>query len=111
MQTIDYTTIVAEWIAAANSHDIDRYLSFFADDAVLDDPSVGRAFPGKEGVAEYFTAYFIGFDTQTRLLGTEPRGTVLHVEVESTGSFPGGGREGPSTSPSQRISSAMFLQT
>lgn len=86
----DQTRVVAAWIAATNTHDVDRYLSFFADDAVLDDPSVGEAFTGRGGLARYFQSYFVGYNTHTRLVGTEPRGGALHVEVDFTGDFPGG---------------------
>ncbi|WP_275004859.1 nuclear transport factor 2 family protein [Promicromonospora iranensis] len=81
-------TTIAEWIAATNTHDSAAYLAFFTDDAVLDDPSVGEVFEGLAGINEYFQSYFIGYDTQTRLLSTEPRDGYLHVAVEFTGNFP-----------------------
>ena len=87
---IDQEAIIAEWIAAANSHETAAFLSFFAADAVLDDPSVGEVFEGHEGVGRYFDSYFIGYNTQTRLVRTEPRAGILHVEVDFTGDFPGG---------------------
>ena len=34
-------------IATTNALDKEKYLALFTDDAVLDDPSVGRAFNGK----------------------------------------------------------------
>lgn len=88
--TIDHDAVVVGWIAAANSHDAARFVAFFAEDAVLDDPSVGEAFEGREGVGRYFDSYFIGYNTQTRLVSTEPRDGILHVEVDFTGDFPGG---------------------
>ena len=96
MQTPDihstetHATVITEWIEAANAFDLDRYLSFFTDDAIFDDPSVGRAFPGRSGIAEYFTSYFVGYDTRTRLVALEARGEEVHVDVEFTGTFPGG---------------------
>ncbi|MBT0769082.1 nuclear transport factor 2 family protein [Kineosporia sp. J2-2] len=83
-------TIVAEWIQAANTHDPERFLAFFADDAVLDDPSVGRSFEGADGIGEYYRDYFIGYGTRTRLIGMTPQDGHLHVEVHFTGEFPGG---------------------
>ncbi|MFE7227576.1 YybH family protein [Nocardioides sp. NPDC057577] len=81
---------IAEWVAATNTHDTAAYLAFFTDDAVLDDPSVGEVFEGHAGIGEYFRAYFVGYDTRTRLVSTEPRDGCLHVEVEFTGTFPEG---------------------
>lgn len=82
--------IISEWIEAMNTHDTEAYVSYFSQDAVLDDPSVGERFDGRAGIAEYFTRYFIAYDTTTRLLGITPSEGGLHVEVEFTGTFPGG---------------------
>lgn len=90
MTDIDQQAVVEEWIAAANTHETDRYLSYFTDDAVLDDPSVGRVFEGREGIADYFESYFIGYHTHTRLVRVDAEDGYLHVEVEFTGDFPGG---------------------
>jgi len=88
--TTDQTAIIDAWITATNTHDVDQYLAFFADDAVLDDPSVGEAFTGKPGIARYFQSYFVGYNTQTRLVSTEARDNSVQVEVDFTGDFPGG---------------------
>lgn len=88
MSSTEHDTTIAEWIAATNTHDSAAYLAFFTEDAVLDDPSVGDVFEGRTRINEYFQSYFIGYDTQTRLVSTEPREGYLHVEVEFTGSFP-----------------------
>lgn len=90
MTTTDHAATITDWIAAANSHDTERFLSFFTADAVLDDPGVGDVFAGRERVGEYFDAYFIDYDTQTRIVRTELRDGILHMEVDFTGSFPGG---------------------
>lgn len=82
--------LIGRWIDAMNSHDIDAYLSHFTADAALDDPSVGERFVGHEGIGDYFTRYFIGYNTTTRLVSITPRGDQLHVEVDFTGDFPGG---------------------
>ena len=71
-----------------------RTISFFTDDAVLDDPSVGRAFNGKAGIAKYFDEYFIGYDTSTRLVSITPEEGHQHVEVHFSGDFPGGKTDG-----------------
>jgi ketosteroid isomerase-like protein len=89
-EKIDHESVIEKWIAAANAHDKAKYLAFFSDDAVLDDPSVGRKFRGRAGIGRYFDAYFIGYNTRTRLVSVEPEDKHLHVEVHFTGDFPGG---------------------
>lgn len=87
--TLERETI-SRWIAATNTHDTTAYLDFFSSDGVLDDPSVGRAYNGPSEIADYFESYFIGYNTQTRLVSIEPRDRSVHVEVDFTGDFPGG---------------------
>ena len=90
MSEIDHDEIIGDWITATNTHDVQAYLSFFTDEPVLDDPSVGSEFRGRDGVAAYYESYFIGYDTQTRLISTEQRSGSVHADVHFTGSFPGG---------------------
>lgn len=88
MPGTEHDSTIGEWIAVTNTHDAASYLAFFTEDAVLDDLSVGEVFEGRDGINEYFQSYFVGYDTQTRLVGTEPRDGQVHVEVEFTGDFP-----------------------
>lgn len=88
--TTNHEAIIKAWIAATNTHDREKYLTFFTDDAVLDDPSVGCQFKGKAGLGKYFDAYFVGYSTETRLVSVEPEDGHMHVEVHFTGDFPGG---------------------
>lgn len=81
---------IEQWIAATNTHDTAAYLDFFSSEGVLDDPSVGHTYNGPSEIADYFESYFIGYNTQTRLISIERRADSLHVEVDFTGDFPGG---------------------
>lgn len=94
MSDTDHEANILEWIAATNSHETDKYLAHFTEDAILDDPSVGERFEGHEGIADYYTRYFIGYDTTTRVLSVTPQGDFVHVVVDFTGTFPGGQTEG-----------------
>jgi len=87
---MDIATFLQNWIAISNSYDTERYLEKFLEDAVLDDPSVGRQFVGHKGIKEYYTSYFIGYKTQTKLLKLLVDGKKAHLEVEFTGDFPEG---------------------
>ena len=82
--------IIADWIAVSNAHDTTGYLSFFTDDTILDDISVGEVFEGHEGLQRYFEDYVIGYSTQTRRVSITPEDDHLHVVVDFTGTFPEG---------------------
>jgi ketosteroid isomerase-like protein len=92
---MDIQTTVDNWIAASNAYDTKKYLDFYAEDAVLDDPSVGRKFSGHNGIKEYFDSYFIGYKTQTALVSLDIIDDEnAHVEVHFTGEFPEGEIDG-----------------
>ena len=83
--------LIDDWIEVSNSYDTEKYLSFFGEKAILDDPSVGRKFSGKKGIGEYFTSYFIGYKTQTKKVSLLVKDeNQAHLEVEFTGDFPEG---------------------
>ncbi|SDG39931.1 nuclear transport factor 2 family protein [Epilithonimonas hungarica] len=83
-------SFIKDWIAASNSYDTGKYLKFYNENAVLDDPSVGRKFIGHSGIKEYFESYFIGYQTQTELRKLEIKDNSAFLEVEFTGDFPEG---------------------
>lgn len=84
-------TFIAEWIAASNAFDTEKYLGFYLPEAILDDPSLGRRFQGHRGITEYFDNYFIGYNTYTKQVDiTITNEESVHLEVEFTGDFPEG---------------------
>lgn len=84
-------SLINEWIAASNAFDTKKYLGFYLKDAVLDDPSVGRKFVGHAGILDYFESYFIGYNTQTKIVKLDiPDGQHAQLEVQFTGNFPEG---------------------
>ncbi|AYN02452.1 nuclear transport factor 2 family protein [Chryseobacterium sp. 3008163] len=83
-------TFIKDWIAVSNSYETEKYLEFYNENAVLDDPSVGRKFIGHDGIKDYFVSYFIGYKTQTELKNLEFKENSAHLEVEFTGDFPEG---------------------
>lgn len=88
---MDIKNIIENWIAVSNSYETEKYLNFFLANAVLDDPSVGREFKGHDGIRNYFESYFIGYQTQTRIVKLDTKdGNHAHLEVEFTGNFPEG---------------------
>jgi len=84
-------TLINDWITASNAFDTKKYLELYLDDAVLDDPSVGRKFVGHEGIKEYFQSYFIGYNTRTEVVKLKIHDEQhAHLEVKFTGDFPEG---------------------
>ena len=87
---MDIKEFITDWISVSNAYQTEKYLDKYEADAVLDDPSVGRKFIGHKGLREYFTSYFIGYNTQTKLVKLEVNDNQAHLEVEFTGDFPEG---------------------
>lgn len=85
---MDIEQFIEEWILASNSYDTEKYLTYYAEDAVLDDPSVGKKFTGKKDIKQYFESYFIGYKTQTKKVAlTVNDVNKAHLEVEFSGDF------------------------
>jgi hypothetical protein len=80
---------VTEWLDASNSYNTEKYLEKYLENAVLNDPSVGRKFVGRDEIRDYYNTYFIGYKTQTRLIKLETNDNKAHLEVSFTGEFPG----------------------
>jgi ketosteroid isomerase-like protein len=88
---MDIKEITSDWITVGNSYNVEDYLAFYHNDIVLNDPSVGRKFIGLSGVREYFESYFVGYETQTKIVGLSITDAEhAHLEVCFTGNFPEG---------------------
>jgi ketosteroid isomerase-like protein len=80
--------IGAAFVTAANAGDVDAVLSIFTPDALIDDPSTGGYFLGREGIRKYIEQYFIGYHTVTRMLSQERLGADrIRLRVDFTGDF------------------------
>ena len=88
---MDIKAFIKNWLVVSNAYDTKSYLEKWHKEAVLDDPSVGRVFKGHLGIRKYFEDYFIGYETQTRLIKLNIlSANEAHIEVEFTGEFPKG---------------------
>lgn len=84
-------TFMNDWIEAGNTFDTAKYLNFYFTDAILEDPSVGKKFIGHEGIEDYFTSYFIGYNTKTEIVSFDISNQhQVYLEVKFTGNFPEG---------------------
>ncbi len=87
---MDIKSFIQDWLAVSNAFDTKNYLEKWDQEAVLDDPSVGQVFKGHSGIKKYFESYFIGYNTQTRLIKLDIiADNEAHIEVEFTGEFSG----------------------
>ena len=80
--------LIDGFIATTNAIDFEGTLALFADDAVIDDVSVGDAFVGRDGIRTYLDRFFAGYHTVSTLLSVEASGE-LHAlaRVDFTGDF------------------------
>ena len=67
MKEISIKKVIQEFISATNEFDVKAALALFADDAVIDDVSVGKKFKNVAGVREYLEKFFVGYHTVTKL--------------------------------------------
>ncbi|WGQ10768.1 nuclear transport factor 2 family protein [Pedobacter gandavensis] len=88
-------TLINHWIAAGNAFDTELYLSFYLEDAVLEDPSVGKVFKGRKEIKKYFDSYFIRYNTRTELVSLDLiNNSQAHIEVKFSGNFSEGSIRG-----------------
>ena len=88
MKEINMEKIIRQFINATNAFDVEAALQLFADDAVIDDVSVGEKFKSIQGVRKYIEQFFVGYHTVTKLESLEifdDRHTK--VQVDFTGDF------------------------
>lgn len=79
---------IETFIRAANAFDVETVLSLFAEDAVIEDQSVGATFAGSAGVRRYLDRYFVGYHTKTTLLALEDKGPAgTKARVDFVGDF------------------------
>jgi len=87
---MDIRAFLLDWLEVSNSYNTEKYLAKYLEDAELNDPSVGKKFVGHVGIGNYYTSYFIGYKTQTKLVKLDIHDNEAHMEVEFTGEFPEG---------------------
>jgi len=81
-------TLVDGLIQATNAFDVERVLALFTPEAVVDDPSTGHRFDGREGIRSYIKQYFVSYQTVSRILTVEGVGPDrARARVDFTGDF------------------------
>ena len=80
--------IITQFINATNAFDVEAALALFADDAVIDDVSVGEKFKNTTGVRKYLEKFFVGYKTVTKLESVEVLDNRnAKAQVDFTGDF------------------------
>ena len=80
--------IIQNFIKATNAFDVDAALTLFANDAVIDDVSVGDKFKNTAGVRRYLEQFFVGYKTVTKLESVEiVNAHSAKAKVDFTGNF------------------------
>lgn len=57
----DLEKMMNDYVAAWNSHDVERIVSFFTDDGVYEDVSLGKVNRGKKEVKDFISSMFVDF--------------------------------------------------
>ena len=84
---MDIHAFVQNFIRTSNAYDLDGYLILFHEDATLEDVAVGETFTGHERIREYFTTYFIEYETQTELTKLDIKAGSAYIEADFSGNF------------------------
>lgn len=88
MKEMNMKKIIKQFINATNAFDVEAALALFADDAVIDDVSVGEKFKNTSGVRKYLEKFFVGYKTVSRLESVEELDNrKAQAQVDFTGDF------------------------
>ena len=55
----DLEKMMNDYLAATNSHDMERILFFFTDDVVYEDVALGKVNHGKKELRDFFNSFFV----------------------------------------------------
>jgi steroid delta-isomerase-like uncharacterized protein len=61
MVTTSMTKLSQDYLAAFNSHDLEKFLSFYANDCTVEDMGLGKIYHGKDEVRKSYSDFFKGF--------------------------------------------------
>jgi hypothetical protein len=88
MKDVNINNIINQFIRSSNAYDVETALILFADNAVIDDVSVGEKFKNITGVRKYLEKFFVGYKTVTKLESIEVLDNLnANAQVDFTGDF------------------------
>lgn len=85
---MDINTFLQSWLVTSNTFDTEAYVKYYDESAVIDDPSAGEKFRGHSGIRKYFEDYFVGYNTQTKIIKIDiVDKESAHLEAFFSGNF------------------------
>ena len=90
----DVERMFEDYLAAWNSHDVEKTLSFFTDDCIYEDVPTGNVSRGKEELKAYISNTFAVFDDfklemKSSFIAGDWRGAEWIMSGRHTGDIPG----------------------
>ncbi len=88
MKEVNIKKVIQQFINATNEFDVKTAVALFADNAVIDDVSVGEKFKNTAGVRKYLEKFFVGYHTVTKLESLKVLDNrQAKAQVDFTGDF------------------------
>lgn len=88
MKQANIENIIEELIAANNNFDVETALNLFAENATIDDVSVGKIFENISGVRKYLEDYFVAYHTLSKIESLQTiTAQKAIVQLDFTGDF------------------------
>lgn len=107
----DAESIIKDSIDAANSHDINKFTTFYTDDCIYEDMAMGRVNRGKEELKAFFQEMFVmSPDVKFELKSAFSFGDWAASEWVMTGTHAGDTPELPASGKSFTIRGASITQ-
>ncbi|OOM81111.1 nuclear transport factor 2 family protein [Clostridium sp. BL-8] len=80
--------IIESYIDASNKHDVEAYVNTFSDSCEIQEKSIGSNLIGKNEVRNYFSTYFVGYETYTEIIEYYVKENFVDMRVLFKGNFP-----------------------
>ena len=86
--TMNMTKNIEDYKLAWNSHDLNKLISFFADDSIYDDVAQGTVYRGKQEVTAFINSMFVDMpDLKLDFKSIFGAGDWMGIEVVMSGTF------------------------
>ena len=81
--------LLYDWIESGNEYNTEKYISYFDDNAVINEHAIGIKIKGKKAIKDYFETYFIGYKTHTTITKLSVEDDYhTSINIRFVGDFP-----------------------